>query len=143
MEISFDGIPMPKARVLQEMRDSLDCVGVIGMHSKGSIHEGTDSFMIRDVPHVVKHFCGQWGLCRCQQGASFHWQRNWLEFIESRAAHQPFYGYGHQITAVEISSQFLMVWPGKKMAVNGFYGHFCVMTLTSCESQGKKIILKP
>ena len=55
-----------------------------------------------------------------------------LLFIRA-VRHHPFYGYGRRITAVEISSQFLTVWPGTKMAVNGYYSHFHVMALTSCE----------
>jgi len=53
--------------------------------------------------------------------------------VEFRASHRPFYGYGRQITAIEISSKFSTVRPGKITAVNGYYGRFRVMTPISCE----------
>ena len=57
-----------------------------------------------------------------------------------RAAHRPFYGYGRQITAVEISSKSLTVRPGIKTAVNGYYGRFRVMTLTAASNREKNYI---
>ena len=64
------------------------------------------------------------------------WTGPYLQILSapaSRALHRLFYGYSRQITAIEISSQFPTVQLGTKTAVNGNYGHFRVMTLTSCK----------
>ena len=52
------------------------------------------------------------GLCYTAVELCLNWGK-----IKIRAAHRPFYGDGRQITAVEISSKVLTIWPGSITAV--------------------------